>query len=399
MIALASIFIVSLVLTASLFGNVKTRFWVTLVAGGAAVVVAWLLPTPASVLAGAGGGILVGSSLVQRPSTLSDCLGTALIAVGAVFGEVASGTVTLEPLPFMAMVLAGFGAGWILESWQASRARRAVVTTMGSFVVVSLSMIAVYGVDASMLELPVSGLNGEPALLVARGEMEVEAFRWLVPVPNSLVAIATFAALLPVGGYLLWRSKVTSNPKRSLWRQVAPFAFAGVFGAGLLAMTFLILGRAPEVLRLTPDAETLEIFRPSSVASQWEMLLRPLEESYRIDRFALIPFMVSGFASLALAFTSGLRVHDEDEWVSGVSLWPAVIAFSLSAMLFAAFRVDIAMGTWSGVATSTTMLIAALMAAGIELQVNLGRNIRNGLAAALVFAVSFVWIVEWSSLR
>jgi hypothetical protein len=358
-----------------------------------------MLPTPASVLAGAGGGILVGSSLVQRPSTLSDCIAAALISVGAVFGQVVSGTVTLEPLPFVAMVVAGFGAGWVLESWQASRARRALVATMGSFVIVTVGMLLLYGVNGSMLELPVSAAGGEPAMLVARGEMEVEAFRWLVPVPYSLVAIASLGVLLPFGIYLLWRSNVTTNPERSAWRQIVPFIFTGVFGVGVLLTTFLVFGRAPEVLASTLDTDALELFRPSSVASGWEMLIRPLGETYRIDRFSLIPFMVSGFTSLALAITSGLRVREEDEWASGVSLWPAVIAFSLSAMLFAAFRVDIAMSTWSGVATSTTMLIAALMIAGIELQVSIARNVRNGLAAALVFAVSFVWIVEWSSLR
>lgn len=391
MTSLLSVLSAAFAFAAALFGSNDQRHLVTLLAGVAAVIVACITPTTASVLAVLGGGVLIGGAAARRDSVLSVAVGVALIASSAVMGELAPAAASLVPLRVVAVLMAGTGCGWLLQSWE-PRTRRWMMPVVGMAMLVLVGgLLAAHDITAGMAMMPVTTDVGTKALLVFRGSNAVEAYRWLVPVPYSVISITGILALVPIGALFSMRRGERGS------KSLAGPAFSVLIGVLLLTSAFLVWGRAPEILHSTPGVGLLEPFRPASVASDWELVLRPLAESYRIDVFALVPVFFVGLFVTLCGLLIGLRNEDASSWTSSVSLWPASVAFTLSAMLFAAFQVDVAADTWAFAGGATVTLAAALCVAGLELQLGVRRRVRSRFAAFVAIAGIIAWLVYWSA--
>lgn len=401
MTSLLAVFLAALAFAATLFGSNNQRNLLILCAGVASVLVASAFPTIAALLAVLGGGVLIGGAAARRESILSVALGVALIVSSAIMGELSAAETAMAPLRAAATLLAGAGCGWLVQSWQPRASRWMIPVVIVTLLVLGLGLFGAYDIQSGMALLPITTDLGTKALLVFRGSNAVEAYPWMVPVPYSVISITVILALIPVGTFLSLRGRESVGRGRESVGKNQPASpvgsvFSVLVGVLLLATAFLVWGKAPEILLSTPDVVLLEQFRPASVASDWELVLRPLAESYRVDCFAILPILFAGLFVTLSGLLVGLRKRNVGSWTSPVSLWPASIAFTLSAMLFAAFQVDVAADTWAFAGGATTMLAASLCAAGLELQLGLSRHTRSRYAAIATLGGVVAWIVYWS---
>lgn len=386
-----AVFAAVIALAASLFDRAWLRYVATFAAGAIAIAVASWMNTPGTVLATLGGGVLIGGALNRRSDVVSDALGISFIATSAFVSEMSVGGSALFPIRLGALAFAGFGVGWLIESWAWSRTRRIALCGALVLLVATVGMALAFPIEASMLRLPVATDAGDKAFLVVRMVETVEAVRFAVPVESSLVALASLAASLPLFAYFVLARPPNKEPSNGRW------LFMATVGVAALLVAAFVIGRTPSFLAGVPGVDQLELFRPASVTHDAELMLRPVAESYRIDAFSRVPLLFVGIFLIVLSLMAALGTALTPDDEPDVSLWPGSAALVLSALLFAAFQVDIAAAAWSWTSGSAPTLAAALLVAGIELQVGVPRRSRNAIAGILALLAVIAWLIVWSA--